>query len=169
MSKVIDLSRGVLLSLRQMADETGFDRGTIARRIDEARLRPSGKRGGHPVYRMRDVLKLLFLPGGEDFDPDDLDPFKRRAYYQGELDKMKVGQERGELVPRMEVEREQARILGRLVQFCDTLPDIVERDVGATPQQLEAMERTIDRLRDDLYADLVEEDTDAGGAIRDRS
>lgn len=169
MSNVIDLSRGVLLSLRQMAEETGFDRGTIARRIDEARLKPGGKRGGHPVYRMRDVLKLLFQPGGEDFDPDELDPFKRRAYYQGELEKMKVAQERGELVPRMEVEREQARVLGRVVQFCDTLPDIIERDVGATPIQLEAIERAVDKLREDLYADLVAEDDDADSAVRDGS
>lgn len=166
MSNVVDLKAGIHLSISNLAGEMGMARETVSKRLVEAGVRPSGKRRGYPVYRLRDALPAL-TGTGETQDPDELDPFKRRAFYQGELEKMKVAHERGELIPRIEVEREQARILGAVAHFFDTLPDVIERDVGATPAQLEAIEDAADQIRESLYSELMAEDEDADSTACD--
>lgn len=166
MSKVVELGRGVHLSIRAFSEETGVHRDTIGKRIDDAGLKPSGDRGGHPVYRLKDLLTAV--NGGVDGhqDPDELEPFKRKAYYQAEREKLQLQTERGELIPRIETEREQARIITVLVQAMDTLPDILERDCGATPSQLEKIEKICDHVREQIYGDLTQNE-DADSAVRE--
>jgi hypothetical protein len=150
---------GIHCSLRQLAEETGLDRDTVQRRISAANAVPSGKRGGHPVYRLRDVLRALLLKDEEGrIDPEKLEPYQRQAHYKAELDKLKLDQETRELIPRIEVEQEQARILRVVAQTLDTLPDIVERDCGATPAQVQRIERAVDECREALFTDLSDED-----------
>ena len=48
----------VLLSVSEAAREFGYHRQTIAKRIAELGIRPSGTRNGHPVYRVRDLLRI---------------------------------------------------------------------------------------------------------------
>jgi hypothetical protein len=160
-----ELPRGVHLSIRAFCEEAGTDRDTTSRRVTEARCRPTGQRGGHPVYRLQDLLRASFFTGADgDADPDKLDPFKRRAFYQGELDKLKLGVERGELVPRIEVEQEQARTMKIVARFFDTLPDVLERDCGASPILLAKVEQRLDEVREEIYRELVAEDVDSAVA-----
>ena len=56
----------VLLSVSEAAREFGYHRQTIAKRIAELGIRPSGTRNGHPVYRVRDLLRGLLLASGND-------------------------------------------------------------------------------------------------------
>jgi phage terminase Nu1 subunit (DNA packaging protein) len=87
-------------------------------------------------------------------DPDSLEPFKRKAHYQAESDKMKLAKEQGELIPADEVEDEMATIAKLVTETLETLPDILERDTGATPRQIAITERAIDRVRETLYSKL---------------
>ncbi len=166
MSNVVDLGRGVHLSVRGIAEETGFDRDTVAKRLAAAKVKPSGKKGGHPVYRLRDALKAVYAfsdDGG--IDPDKLEPFQRKAHYQAEHEKLKLQVERGELVPRIEVEQEMARVVKIFTRAVDTLPDKIERDCGAAPTVVEKIERELDVAREQIYAEIVSADTDdADGA-----
>jgi hypothetical protein len=160
MGSVTELpAAGIHCSLRQIAEETQLDRDTVQRRIAAANVIPSGKRGGHPVYRLRDVLKAVMLKDEEGrTDPDKLEPYQRQAHYKAELDRLKLDQETRELIPRIEVEQEQARILRVMAQTLDTLPDLVERDCGATPAQVQRIERAVDECREALFTDLSDED-----------
>jgi len=94
---------------------------------------------------------------GEDAqtNPEKLEPFKRRAHYQAELDKIRLQRDRGELVTATEVERCYAEVFGLLGQALETLPDILERDAAATPAQLVVIEATIDKVREQLYQRLI--------------
>lgn len=165
MSKVVDLSAGVHLSVRRFGDETGLDRDTLTKRIRVAGLVPSGKRGGYPVYRLRDLLKAAYTTAEDGgLDPDKLRPFERKAHYQAETEKLKVETERGELIPRIAVEQEQARIAKIVAHGLETLPDILERDCGASGAMLVRIEQHIDAVRERMYAELTEgEDAVAAG------
>ena len=90
-------------------------------------------------------------------NPDKLEPFKRRAHYQAEMDKIRLQRDRGELVPAVEVEQAYAEVFTILAQALDTLPDVLERDAAATPAQLVVIEATIDKAREQLYQRLIAE------------
>ena len=152
---VVDLPGGVLLSISQLSQETGFTRETIRKRIASNDVNPAGKRRGYDVYRLRDAIPALFEATAGEVDPDKMDPFKRRAYYQGELDKLKLQTEAGELVPSFEVEATFGQIFKTLTQALDTWPDIIERDVGASPQVVHRLELAIDELRSNIYSELT--------------
>jgi hypothetical protein len=163
MGSVVELGRGVHLSLRGLAEETGFDRETLGKRLTAAKVKPSGKRGGHPVYRLRDALKAVYAFASDDggIDPDKLEPFQRKAHYQAEHEKLKLQTERGELVPRLESEQELARVVKIFVRVHDALPDKIERDCGASPLMVQAIERELDAAREQAYAEILAEDDDA--------
>lgn len=165
MSKVVNLPSGVHLSVRGFCDESGQDRETVTHRIRESGIEPSGKRGGYPVYRLRDLLKAAYTTAEDGgLDPDKLRPFERHAHYKAEKEKLAVEQERGELIPRIEVEQEQARIAKIVAHGLETLPDVLERDCGLAPDVVARMERHIDAVRERMYAELTEgEDAVAAG------
>jgi hypothetical protein len=160
---------GVHLSLTQIAAEFGCARETAKGRLDAAGFGPTETRGGYPVYRLRDVVTAL-TSGEEGFDPDRLKPWERKAHYQAEHEKLRLQVERGELVPAIEVERGHGQIFAIATQAFDTLPDVLERDVGLTPLQLARVEKHVDETREALYQALIEgEDDGADSAAADRA
>lgn len=171
MGKVVQLGTGVHLSISSLASETGKTRETVAKRLKDAKVKPSGKRSGWPVYRLKEALPAI-LSGSADghIDPDRLDPHARRAWYQGEHEKLRLEQERRELVPRLEVEQEMASTLKIAAEFFDTLTDVLERDCGASPAQLRRMEQELDRVREEMYERMTyDEDADAAGTAGERA
>lgn len=171
MTKVTVLSQGLHVSISTLAAEFGVTRETAARRIADSGVQPSGKRGGYPVYRLKEVWSAVLgrLPAGEDGeDPEQLRPFERRAHYQAELEKLTLATKRGELVPSFEVEQRFGEMLKAVGEMLDTLPDILERDCGASALMLDRIEKRLDELRNVLYAKLTE-DEDADSAVRERA
>lgn len=165
MSKVVSLPTGTNLSIRQLAEECGFDRDTIAKRIRNAGLVPAGKRGGHAVYRLREVLPVLYKMGEDGkTDPEKLDPFHRKAHYQAEREALELSTSRRDVIPRIEVEEEQARIAKIIVQALETLPDILERDCGLAGTALAKVETTIDKVRDEMYEAMIDREEPVGDA-----
>ena len=147
-----------------------MSRDVFRRILSERGVQPAGKRGGHPVYRARDVLKALTSDFDGADDPDKLKPWERKAHYQAEHEKLRLQVERGELVPAIEVERGHGQIFAITTQGIDTLPDVLERDVGLTPLQLARVEKHLDEMREALYQALIEgEDDGADSAVADRA
>src|SRR5712675_1711459 len=111
MSKVIRFPSRVLLSVRAFAEECNKDRENIANRIRAACITPARTSGGHPMYRLRDLLEAAYvLDDSGKKDPDRLRPFERHAHYKAEREKLELELERGEVVPRIEVEAGHARV-----------------------------------------------------------
>jgi uncharacterized protein HemX len=157
------------MSISQLASLTGLARETVRKRLVEAGLQPSDTRKGHAVYRPREALPALYQMAGEYFDPDRLKPLERHAHYKAEREKLHLQMERGDVVPSIEVEQKFAGLIKILTQGLETLPDVVERDVGATPVQLARIERAVDELRDALYQQVVSDEDDADGSAEKRA
>jgi hypothetical protein len=160
---VTNIATGCNLSISTLAAELGQTRDTVRKRLIDADVQPSGKRGGYPVYRLKNALPTL-LGGGSNVDPDLLDPYKRKAYYQGEHEKLKLQVERRELITRIETEQEMAAMLKTVAEFYDVLLDTLERDCALSPATLLRVEAALDRSREELYLRLAAEDDDAGSA-----
>lgn len=162
MGTVTHLPAGLHMSLRQIAEETGLDRDTVQKRVSAANIVPSGKRGGHPVYRLKDCIKAVMLADEKGrTDPDKLEPYQRQAHYKAELDRLKLEQETRELIPRIEVEQEQARIMRIVALMLDTLPDVIERDCGVGADLLKRIEKSIDDCRETLHKELAADEDEA--------
>lgn len=161
---IVNINRGVLLSISQIAAEFGVTRETAAKRIDEAGIKPAGMRGGYPVYRLRDVLPAILQNTNGEMDPDKLKPFERRAFYQGELDKLKLQFERGESVPVFEVETGYAMLMKIARRALETLPDVLERDAGLSKQQLTRVDKLCDETLADMHRELMQRVNDADSA-----
>lgn len=151
-----------LVSISRLSELLRMDRRTVSKRLADANLAPAGKRDGFPVYDGRAACEACLLAGsqGEDgapVDPRNLKPMERRAWYQSERERMAVEAEARQLIPAIEVQVEKAEIVRTFVQFLDTLPDQLERDVALSPDQIEAMCRAITKQRAALYAAAVAE------------
>jgi len=168
MAKATPVAQGVLLSLSSLAQEFGMARETVSRRISDGNVQPADNSGPHPRYRLRDVIPALV--GDEDgrIDPEKLRPFERRAHYQAELEALSLAAKRGQLVPAFEVEQRYAEIFKLIGEFHDTLPDVLERDCGASPMLLAKIEQRLDELRELMYSKLTEAE-DADSAARERA
>lgn len=146
---------GVCLSVSQWAAESGHDRHTVSKRITDLQIQPAGTRTGYPVYRLKDLLELERKTDGGKLDPDKMSPFERQAHYKAEEARLKVDRERGELLQREDVARENARVLKAIVQELDTIVDRIERDVGASPAILDKIEEVIDAIREAIYIAII--------------
>lgn len=145
----------ILASLSAWARVFGIERETLRRRLVDAGVRSKGERGGHPVYGGRDVVSAWMSGPEARIDPDSLSPFQRRAWYQGEHEKLKLQVERGELVSALEVEQTMGRLAKAFVLGLDTLMDVIERDAGLTALQAKRMEQHVDRVRENIYRELA--------------
>lgn len=170
MGKVVNLGHGIHLSVSSISEEFGSTRETVAKRLAAAKIKPSGKRGGYPVYRLRDAIAACLVTTADgEIDPDKLKPFERHAYYKAEREKLQLQCERAELLSSLEAEQKFAALFKAIAEFFDTLPDVIERDCGASPMMIAKLEDRLDQLREQLYAQAVEiGDDDAAGTAEAR-
>lgn len=168
--RVATLSPGMHATVTQLAEETGVSRDTISKRLREGKVKPAGKRGNYPIYRLRDALPVIFQLDEIEVDPERLDPFKRHAFYKAERERRQLEVDAGHLIPAGEVETERARVFKVLTQGLETLPDVLERDLGLAPVVVAKVEALCDRHREALYQELAagEDDDDADSAGKTR-
>lgn len=86
---------------------------------------------------------------------------ERRAWYQSENERLEVERKKGQLVPASTVEAEFAVLIKGMVQRLDTLADVLERDAALTPGQVEIVQRTVDSVREEMYRDQQQQESDA--------
>ncbi|MFD2437251.1 DUF1441 family protein [Modicisalibacter luteus] len=84
----------------------------------------------------------------------------RKAWYQSENERLKYEKEIRRLIPDDEFARELSTLAKTVAAGLDSLPDMLERDAGLSPEALERVQATIDTLREQMYQAAV---TDAEG------
>lgn len=146
---------GVCLSMSELATEFGRDPDTIKKRIAELDIRPSGKRNGYPVYRLRDVMRIERLDENGKLDPDKMRPAERSSFYRSENDRLQFERDCGLLYLRHEIETEIAAVFRIITQELDTLIDELERDVQPSPVVLARIEDKLLALRERMYQAIV--------------
>jgi len=161
MSDVIDFAPpGIHLGIAEFVKEALCDGATISRRLKAAGIAPTKRKGRRDLYRLSDLMHAAFLTNNDgSFNASGLDPFRARAFFQAESEKLKLQERARELIPRLEVEQELGRVAKIVTECLETLPDKLERDAGATPKQIVIWEKIINELRERVYAGLVGDDS----------
>jgi hypothetical protein len=136
-------------------------RDTVSKRLAQLGVEPDGHRNGYPVYRLRDACPAILGKVDErgDFDPKNLPPERRNAWYQAELRRIDFEMQSGTLIPAAQHEAELAEMVKEIVQFLETLPDVLERDKNLAPEQVEGMRDAIDEQRQGLYEKMTNRNT----------
>lgn len=138
-------------SERQIADALGVDRSVIARLVKAHRIRAAGRAGRYPTYYVRDLAARL-----REQDPSRLSPFERAAHFKALNEELRARERAGELCERHDVERQFTAQAGLFKRMADTLPDLLERDVGLTSAAVARVERAVDAFRIELHRQLLE-------------
>lgn len=166
MGELAEFRSTLRLSISQIASEFGMARATVAKRIDALGVKPDGRRQGHPIYRMRDMIRVVAPEpemgsgAGPDFDPAKLPPSERRAWYQSENERLKSEADQGRLIPAVEVESEMATLAKTVVRELEILPDTIERDMRVGPEVVEYLQGKIRALLMNIACAVAEAESD---------
>jgi hypothetical protein len=104
----------------------------------------TGVRGARPKTEQNDAYTILAKARA------------KRETYKARLEELKYREATKELVPVREFELALASGFKAVVAALDSLPDVMERDAGLTGAQVEKVQAVIDRIREDLYARIVD-------------
>lgn len=120
---------------------------------------PYLSKGGKGVgweFDLLEVAKWKFQPDGSEFDPDDLAPRDRKDWYDSEKKKRELQVRDGELYIAHDYDRMFSKILKSVAMGLETLPDVLERSAGINADQINAVIKVIDGLRDSMYRKIEE-------------
>lgn len=78
----------------------------------------------------------------------------KKETYRAHLEELKYKSAARELIPIREHELALAAAFKTVAAALETLPDVLERDAGIGGAAIEAVQRVVDRVRDDLYRRL---------------
>jgi phage terminase Nu1 subunit (DNA packaging protein) len=153
MGEVIESKDAYNWSVSRIGQAFGLDRRTVAKRLQEHGVMPSGTRRGNPTYALSDVGPALFgektpIAGGLDLDQY---PDARKAWYQSENERLKFEVAIKQLIPAHEFARELSTLAKTVAAGLDSLPDALERDAGLDPDAIERVQHVIDALREQMY------------------
>lgn len=145
-----------MLSISRLAELLQMDRKTVARRIADANLAPTGKRDGYPVYDGRQAIDacLSRSESAGATDPDRLRPFERKAWFASELARLEFETVSGNLLPVERVHVLLADIYGPMIRALDSLGDRIERDLRVSPTVVEYIRDEVGKARDQMEAGL---------------
>lgn len=142
----------------KFSDVLRVDRRVCQQALETAPYRMIGKR---QVWHVREGFEVIFRrkyglgEAAEAPNPGKLPPRDRLDHYKAERERIKLAQEVRVLIPAQEVEQVIGEGLKALAQGLDVIPDTLERDAGLAPEAVMLIQRTIDRIRDQIYEGLM--------------
>lgn len=117
-----------------------------------------GARGVSWVFDLLQVAEWKFSgrsSGLEDFDPDELAPSERKAWFDSEVKRRDLQVRDRELIESDEVERGIATAFATISQSIRTIPDNVERIASPGADVIEVIERITDEALNVLADQLA--------------
>lgn len=144
----------------RIAERFGLHRDTVRARLRAAGVQPVGERNGKPVYSLKDIGPALFDESHKytaDNDPDKMRPTDRRAWYESEQTRIAIAERLRHLIPDEEVGQGYSLLIKGVVAGLDSLPDILERDAGLSPEALQIVQRIVDEVREHIYRWIVDD------------
>lgn len=159
MSAVSNIADAQQWNISALSSALGLHRDTIRKRLNDAGVKPIGKKANAPTYSLAQACEAIFAGStvaGDSADPDKLDPKSRLDWYKSETERLRFQTAIKELITDSDHRNNIAMTLKIVASFFDSLPDRMERARIFTPEQLEALEVECDRMRNQLYAELNE-------------
>jgi len=144
---------GVLLTATAFAHEIGTHPQTLARRLRDYRVDPRRVIGGHPYYRLRDLLSAQNA-ATKTQDPNSLSPQDRDAHWRAEAREDEVRKNRGELILVSDALNLVHVLASALRDGCDLIPDALEAKCNLSPEAIVVVENEIDSVRRTVAAGL---------------
>lgn len=157
MDKELDHLR---LNINQLAALTDLHRQTVAARLANVPL-AAGSNAKLKLYSLTDILTTLLTRTADPVQVkvDEMTPPDRKAWFQSERERLRFEQETRQLIPASDVMREFSTMAKAMVQVLETLPDILERDCGLSPEAVNRVQNVIDDLRDQIAQKVSEADS----------
>lgn len=152
-----------LFTIYALAHLFELDHRTVKKRLLAADLAPESERNGTPVYRLKEAAAYLVLrPALADgtIDPTKLAPRELAYWEQAQHTRVRREALQGTLLPAEDCRDQLAWMAKTILPLLETLPEIAERDAGATPQQRELFETVINTVRQQIYERLTEDESD---------
>ena len=140
-----------------------MSRDVLRRVVAEAGVKPAGKRGGHPVYRLKDVYDAIEA----DRDTDRMNPYARHALAKAILAEDEIRVRRGELLESHDVEYQFGQVFKLVALAYETATDCCERDAGLTRQQATYLDEFFNKQRENLYKAVIEYANNESGTAGD--
>lgn len=145
-------------SIARLAREFGMARETVTRRLADAGVRSVGTRSGHLVYHLVDVAPFLVASmAAGSFDPANLKPTDRRAWFQSENERLKFEEQCGVLILAAEVREQLGAVAKIVVRSLETLPDRAERDLRCGAEVVEYLQGEVRSVRAEIAAQMESE------------
>lgn len=163
MSASVMAKSGAEWSMSALAEEYSIDRRTVAKLLEG--VESCGSHRNHPTYKLKaatiPIVKYIVgaqsTTGAATVDPNTLPPKDRKDWYDSELKRIQHDKVTGELIPAELIANADAAKNKKIALSLDTMADVLERDVDLTSEQVQAVNRIIDSIRNDLYSGLMEE------------
>lgn len=125
-------------------------RDTVRKKVELGGVVPSTTVGQTRYYKIGDAAKACFgadpSHDGPITDPSELKPSEQKDYWMAKQKELEYNREIGVFLHQDDVRatfRELAEALNDKIQ---SYPDILERDEGLSPKQVDAMVRLCDKL-----------------------
>jgi hypothetical protein len=144
----------LLWTATKFSDVLKVDRRVCQQALETAPYRMIGKR---QVWHVRDGMPAIFRRihgvegAGEQVNPAKLPPKDRLDHYKAEMERIKLSEKLGLLVPLAAVERVDGETSKRLAQILGTLPETFEREFDLPPEVVVRFRAFIDSARDAVY------------------
>jgi hypothetical protein len=134
----------------------------VAKALRASKIEPA-RANGTVRYHIRDLVDAVFLrDAGGNVDPERMDPYRRKAYLDGELNRLTLEQKAGRLLPVEELQAEEARAFKILARFAETAPDRLERDGVLSGPALLRFEEVLAAAMSELADELSRRDAPDG-------
>ena len=136
-------------NLSRLALYFGVGRDTIRKKIELSGVQPSASYGNTRYYKISDAARACF--GSDETascasDPADMKPSEQRDYWMAKQKELEYKQSISEFLHQNDVRdtfRELAETLSDKIQ---SYPDILERDEGLAPKDVDRMVKLCDKL-----------------------
>lgn len=146
-------------NISTLAKAFSLHRDTVRARLNDAGVKPVGKKANAPLYLLAEAAEAIFAGStvsNDAADPAKLDPKSRKEWFQSENERLRFQTAVKQLIPEGEHRDNTAKTIKGIASFFDSLPDKMERTRLFTPEQLEALEAVCDQQRTQIYAELLE-------------
>jgi len=120
-------------------------------------VREEGARNRAWEFDLREVSRWLDTPAQKAESGGDFQAERTRLTRE-QADKLEIENRtrRGELYEACEYDKATAHVFKMIASTLETLPDVLERDAGLEGHQLEPVFAALDRMREQLYREVIE-------------
>lgn len=150
------------LNMSQMAKLFEMDRRDLIEKLERHSIKPSGKNGGHPIYKLKDVMPVIVKPlyDIEEYlkkmHHNDLPKHLTKEFWAGLRSRQEYELKAGNLWPTERVVSEVGELF-KLVKMSALLTcDTVERQVELSEEQRKIINDIMHGMLRDLNKTIIE-------------